>query len=96
MCMRAFYVCVCACRSIYSIQFIIFNWKLNGPDANYKVSTGKEEEEKVQKWENFYNWIQFFITYVPSQQLQSQLQKQHSVDTGNYIQDKQHKSNSHI
>jgi hypothetical protein len=26
--------------------------------------------------------IQFFILYVPSQQLQGQLQKQHSVDTG--------------
>jgi hypothetical protein len=31
--------------------------------------------------------IQFFIIYVPSQQLQSQLQTQHSVDTGNYIMD---------
>jgi hypothetical protein len=30
-----------------------------------------------------------FIIYVPSQHLQSQLQKQHSVDT--YIIDKQHK-----
>jgi hypothetical protein len=29
--------------------------------------------------------IQFFITYVPSQQLQGQLQTQHGVDTGNYI-----------
>jgi hypothetical protein len=32
--------------------------------------------------------IQFFIIYVPSQQLQGQLQTQHSVDTGNYITDK--------
>jgi hypothetical protein len=32
--------------------------------------------------------IQFFIIYVPSQQLQGQLQTQHSVDTGNYIMDK--------
>jgi hypothetical protein len=32
--------------------------------------------------------IQFFIFYVPSQQLQGQLQTQHSVDTGNYIMDK--------
>jgi hypothetical protein len=29
-----------------------------------------------------------FIIYVPSQQLQGQLQTQHSVDTGNYIMDK--------
>jgi hypothetical protein len=29
--------------------------------------------------------IQFLIIYVPSQQLQSQLQTQHSVDTSNYI-----------
>jgi hypothetical protein len=32
--------------------------------------------------------IQFFIIYVPSQQLQGQLQTQHSVDTGNYIMGK--------
>jgi hypothetical protein len=35
-----------------------------------------------------YNSIQFFIIYVPSQQLQSQLQTQHSVDTSNYIMDR--------
>jgi hypothetical protein len=29
--------------------------------------------------------IQFFIIYMPSQQLQGQLQTQHSVDTSNYI-----------
>jgi hypothetical protein len=34
------------------------------------------------------NSIQFFIIYVPSQQLQGQLQTQHSVDTGNYIMDR--------
>jgi hypothetical protein len=28
------------------------------------------------------NAVQFFIIYVPSQQLQEQLQTQHSVDTG--------------
>jgi hypothetical protein len=33
------------------------------------------------------NSIQFFIIYVPSQQLQGQLQTQHSVDTVNYIID---------
>jgi hypothetical protein len=32
--------------------------------------------------------IQFFIIYVPSQQLQGQLQTQHSVDTSNYIMEK--------
>jgi hypothetical protein len=32
--------------------------------------------------------IQFFIIYVPSQQLQGQLQTQHSVDTSIYIMDK--------
>jgi hypothetical protein len=31
--------------------------------------------------------IQFFIIYVPSQQLQDQVQTQHSVDTSNYIMD---------
>jgi hypothetical protein len=30
--------------------------------------------------------IQFFIIYVPSQQLQGQLQTQHSVDTVNHIE----------
>jgi hypothetical protein len=36
---------------------------------------------------NISNSIQFFIIYVLSQQLQGQLQTQHSVDTGNYIID---------
>jgi hypothetical protein len=35
----------------------------------------------------FYS-IQFIIIYVPSQQLQDQLQTQHSVDASNYITDK--------
>jgi hypothetical protein len=39
--------------------------------------------------------IQFFIIYVPIQQLQGQLQTQHSVDTGKYIKDK-HEDSSHI
>jgi hypothetical protein len=34
------------------------------------------------------NSIQFFIIYVPSQQLGGELQAQHSVDTSNYIMDK--------
>jgi hypothetical protein len=38
-----------------------------------------------------HNSIQFFIIYVPSQQLQGQLQTQHNVDTGDYIMEKQHK-----
>jgi hypothetical protein len=37
------------------------------------------------------NSIQFFVIYVPSQQLQGRLQTQHSVDTSNYIMDNQHK-----
>jgi hypothetical protein len=37
---------------------------------------------------NSNNSIEFFIICVPSQQLQGQLQTQHSVDTGNYIKDK--------
>jgi hypothetical protein len=42
------------------------------------------------------NLIQFFIIYEPSQQLQGQLEAQHSVDTGNYDRDKQkRKDNSH-
>jgi hypothetical protein len=32
--------------------------------------------------------IQFFIIYVPSRQLQGQLQTQHSGGTSNYIMDK--------
>jgi hypothetical protein len=32
--------------------------------------------------------IQFFIIYMPSQQLEDQLQTEHSVNTGNYIMDK--------
>jgi hypothetical protein len=36
----------------------------------------------------FFIIIQFFIIYVPSQQLQGQLQTQYSVDTGNCIVDK--------
>jgi thioredoxin-related protein len=32
--------------------------------------------------------IQLFIIYVPSQQLQGQLQTQHSVDTSDYIENK--------
>jgi hypothetical protein len=34
------------------------------------------------------NSIKFFIIYVPSQQLQGQLETQNSVDVGNYIMDK--------
>jgi hypothetical protein len=34
------------------------------------------------------NSIQFFVLYVPTQQLQSKLQTQNSVDTSNYIKDK--------
>jgi hypothetical protein len=32
--------------------------------------------------------IYFFIIYEPNQQLQGQLQTQHSVYTGNYVMDK--------
>jgi hypothetical protein len=34
------------------------------------------------------NSVEFFIIYVPSQQLQGQLQTQHSADIGKYIMDK--------
>jgi hypothetical protein len=44
---------------------------------------------RTEEWErtnnNNNNSIKFFIIYVPSQQLQCQLQTQHSVDTSNYI-----------
>jgi hypothetical protein len=42
---------------------------------------------------NYDNSIQFFIIYVPSQQLQGQLQTEHSVriDKSNYIVDKNNK-----
>jgi hypothetical protein len=36
----------------------------------------------------FFSSIQSVIIYVPSQQLQGQLQTKHSVDTSNYIMDK--------
>jgi hypothetical protein len=39
-------------------------------------------------YNNNNNSIQFFIIYVPSQQLQGQLQTQHSEGTSNYIMDK--------
>jgi hypothetical protein len=45
----------------------------NGPEANYEVSTSNNKS------------VQLFIIYVPSQQLQGQLQTQHSVDIGNII-----------
>jgi hypothetical protein len=32
--------------------------------------------------------IQFIVIYVPSQQVQGQLQTQHNVDTGNFIMEK--------
>jgi hypothetical protein len=35
-----------------------------------------------------FNSVQLFIIYVPSQQLQGQLQTQHGVDTRNYSTDK--------
>jgi hypothetical protein len=37
--------------------------------------------------QNNNNPVQFLITYVSSQQVQGQLQTQHSVDTGNYVKD---------
>jgi hypothetical protein len=44
------------------------------------------------KWENSEvyknNSIQFFIIYMPSQQLQGQLQTQHNIGTDNQIVDK--------
>jgi hypothetical protein len=44
--------------------------------------------ETASKLNNNNNYIKFFIIYVPSQQLQGQLQTKHSVGTGNYIMDK--------
>jgi hypothetical protein len=46
------------------------------------------EQAKTHEGFSANNSIQFFIIYVPSQQLQGQLQTQHSVDTSNYIMDK--------
>jgi hypothetical protein len=43
---------------------------------------------KIQNYNYNNNSIQFFIIYVPSQQLQGQLQTEHRVDTSNYIMDK--------
>jgi hypothetical protein len=44
--------------------------------------------EFVDRERTMQNSIQFFIIYVPSQQLQGQLQTKHSADTSNYIMDK--------
>jgi hypothetical protein len=61
------------------------------------VSRSKEKETKHKKYKSKAIYvIQFFIIYVLSQQLQGQLQTQHSVDTGNYIMDKHTWSQSQI
>jgi hypothetical protein len=62
--------------NIIIIQLIsyLFMCKLNRPET---VNSNRNN-----------NSIQFFIIYVPSQQLQGQLQTQQSVDTSNYIMGK--------
>jgi hypothetical protein len=43
---------------------------------------------RVNSYKANNNSIQFFIIYVPSQQLQGQLETQHSVDKSSYIREK--------
>jgi hypothetical protein len=62
-------------------------------NGSYNITYERKYEWKIMMYDN--NSIQFFIIYVPSQQLQGQLQTQHSVDTSNYIMDK-HNINSKI
>jgi hypothetical protein len=57
-----------------------------------KAVTGKDIFIFFTAFQHDYNnSIKFFFIHVPSQQPQDQLQTQHSVDTSNYIMDKQHK-----
>jgi hypothetical protein len=75
-------------------RFLIFylsrpKFKLTFCVTNYIRSDdsflfNNDESSNIQ-----FNSIQFFIIYVPSQQLQGQLQTQHSVDISIYIRDKQ-------
>jgi hypothetical protein len=56
------------------------------------VFEGATEHRKVTYTPTGYsdhnNSVKFFITYVPSEQLQGQLQTQHRVRTRNYIKDR--------
>jgi hypothetical protein len=77
------------------VSNVLETCKLNSPEANYKVSTIQEEGKTTKRIQTTYKnraiyiviIIQFFIIYVRSQQLQGQLQIQHSVDTSNFIKD---------
>jgi hypothetical protein len=74
----------------------LFTCKLNTLKATYKGSSSKGKEAKHTKTKCKNKTIviiriistKFFIIYVPSQQLQGQLQTLHSVDRSNYIMDK--------
>jgi hypothetical protein len=61
---------------------------------NYGSEYVNVPANNISSWNEFsrgliqFNSIQIFIIYVPSQQLQGQLQTQHSVDTGNYVMDR--------
>jgi hypothetical protein len=52
----------------------------------YLYHYNHQHHNRINNHDN--NSIQFFIIYVPSQQLQDQLRTQRSVDTRNYIMDK--------
>jgi hypothetical protein len=57
----------------------------------YIVHTNNDDDDDDDDDDNNNNnnnAIQFFIIYVPSEQLQGQLQTHHSADTSNYIMDK--------
>jgi hypothetical protein len=59
----------------------LFTCKLNSPEANYRVSTSKRKKQQNNNNNSIqFNSIQFFIFYVLSQQLQGQLQTQHSTE----------------
>jgi hypothetical protein len=71
VCVRLFYVCVVLCVSRgLATGWSTVQWVLPADNNNNSVH---------------FNSVQFFIIYVPSQQLQGRLQTQHSVDTSNCI-----------
>jgi hypothetical protein len=66
---------------------ITSGFSASGIKANDKGKCLELTVESVHDSNNN-NSIQFFFIYVLSQQLQVQLQTQHSADIGNYIMDK--------
>jgi hypothetical protein len=60
----------------FTIVYVLTTWPLDD-DADDHDDDGDNDNNNSP--------VQFLFIYVPSQQLQGQLQTQHSVDTSNYI-----------